>query len=96
MRVPRGEERVAVARQTAYWLLRKSGMKYETIASVMGKKDHATPIHGYNHIENILQINLDSGYAGCVRNAVKHYRSFYKRYEELNRERKVKELENAF
>tara|TARA_R110002020_G_scaffold111306_3_gene256924 strand:+ start:2393 stop:2782 length:390 start_codon:yes stop_codon:yes gene_type:complete len=96
MKVPRGQERIAMARQTAYWLLRKSGMKYESIAMLMGKKDHATPVYGCRHIESILELDVNDGYAPCIRKAFKHYKSFYRRYEEINMDRRVKELENAF
>tara|TARA_R100000655_G_scaffold75623_2_gene114504 strand:+ start:1258 stop:1644 length:387 start_codon:yes stop_codon:yes gene_type:complete len=88
--------RVGVARQTAYWILRKSGMPYTMIAETMGKKCHGSPIHGYKNIENILELDMKNGYAPCVRKALKHYKDFYKKYTKVKMKRKIEELENAF
>ena len=92
----RKPERVAIARQTAYWILRKSGMSFTDISEVMGKKCHASPIYGYKHIESILELDVKGGYAVCIRKAFKHYKDFYKKYNKVKMERKIKELENAF
>ena len=87
---------VGIARQTAYWILRKSGMPYTMIAETMGKKCHASPIYGYKSIEIILELDMKNGYAPCVRKAFKHYKDFYKKYTKVKMKRKIEELENAF
>ena len=88
--------RVGIARQTTYWILRKSGMPYTMIAETMGKKCHGSPIYGYKSIENILELDMKNGYAPCVRKAFKHYKDFHRKYTEVKMKRKIEELENAF
>jgi len=90
MKVPRGHERLTKARQTVYWLLRRTGMTYPRIGAAMGK-DHVSAIHGVKNVENILELGVKDGYSTCINNACAHFREFYgphrKREKELMKER---------
>ena len=91
MKAPRGNERVYAARHTAYWLLRESGLTYCRIGAVMSK-DHASAINGVKKVNIILELNLKTGFANCVREAAKHYREFYKRHKSKEKARMRREV----
>ena len=95
MKVPRGHERLARARQTVYWLLRKTGMTYPRIGALMGK-DHVSAMHGVKKIESIMELNMKVADSACVRRAFNHFKEFYNKYDKKQRARSVKEMENAF
>ena len=94
LKVPRGDERITMARQTVYWLLRKSGMTYYRISAAMGK-DHGAAIHGVKNIENTLELNARRGFAKCVKEAEKYYNEFYKPHRKKEKDRMRKELADA-
>ena len=94
MKVPRGHERITKARQTVYWLLRKTGMTYPRIGAAMGK-DHVSAIHGFKNIENILELGIKDGYSTCINNAFAHFKEFYGPHREKEKERMKKRMEDV-
>ncbi len=94
MKVPRGHERITKARQTVYWLLRKTGMTYPRIGATMGK-DHVSAIHGVKNIENILDLGIKDGYSVCIGNAFTHFKEFYAPHREKEKERMIERMENV-
>jgi len=47
-------------RQGTYYLLRKNfGVTYETIGAIMGRRDHATIIHGVKNFKKLLATYQD-------------------------------------
>ena len=92
----RAAERVVMARQTSYWLL-KSGsfMSYPKIAAAFGGRTHGTALHGYKKIENELELNLPKGYSQCIRDAEKYFSEFRGMHRQREVARKRKEFENV-
>ena len=92
----RAAERVVMARQTSYWLL-KSGsfMSYPRIAAALGGRTHGTALHGYRKIENELELNLPQGYSQCIRDAYGYFNEFRGMHRQREVARKRKEFENA-
>lgn len=88
-------ERVSVARHTAYWLLRNTGMSFPRVAKALKRNCHGSSMHGYKAVEDLLSLNAEGGYAPLVRKASKHYTDFLERFNKARTERKIKELENA-
>ena len=91
MKAPRGHERIYTARHTVYWLLRKSGMTYYRIGAVMDK-DHGSALNGVKQINIILELNLKTGFAECIRDAVKYYKEFYVPHKAKEKARMMKEM----
>ncbi len=87
----RGNEKIAMARMTCYWLLRKMEMmSYVRIGAAIGGKDHGCAINGFRKIESEIGLNLKRGYVPCIRDAIDYYKDFrieLKR-KELARKRK--------
>ncbi len=94
MEAPRGNERTYTARHTVYWLLRKSGMTYYRIGAMMGK-DHAAALNGVKQINIILELNLKSGFAECIRDSAKYYKEFYIPHKAKEEARMRKEMANV-
>lgn len=88
-------ERIAVARHTAYWLLRNTGMSFPRVAKALKRNCHGSSMNGYKAVEDMLSLNAEGGYAPFVREASKHYTGFLERFNKARTERKIKELENA-
>jgi|TARA_R110000824_G_scaffold16951_1_gene69499 chromosomal replication initiation ATPase DnaA len=96
IRPHRGAERITMARQTTYWLLRVGGvMSYKKIGEVLGGRDHGTTLHGYRKVENELELNLPRGYAQCILDAEKYFNEFSAHHRSKELARKSKEFENA-
>jgi len=96
IRPHRGAERITMARQTTYWLLRVGGvMSYKKIGEVLGGRDHGTTLHGYRKVENELELNLPRGYAQCILDAEKYFNEFNTHHRSKELSRKSKEFENA-
>ena len=96
IRPHRGAERITMARQTTYWLLRVKGMmSYKKIGEVLGGRDHGTTLHGYRKVENELELNLPRGYAQCILDAEKYFNEFSAHHRSKELARKSKEFENA-
>ena len=96
IRPHRGAERITMARQTTYWLLRVKGiMSYKKIGEVLGGRDHGTTLHGYKKIKNELELNLPQGYSQCIRDAYGYFNEFRGMHRQREVARKRKEFENA-
>ena len=92
----RDDERVVMARQTAYWLLKAGAfMSYPKIGAVMGNRTPGTALHGCRKIENELELDLPRGYAECIRDAEKYFSEFKGEHRRKEVIRKRKEFENA-
>ena len=92
----RDAERIVMARQTAYWLLKAGGfMSCVKIAAALGGRTHGTALHGYKRIENELELNLPRGYAPCIRDAEKYFNEFMGVHLRKEVARKRKEFENV-
>ena len=92
----RDAERIVMARQTAYWLLKAGGfMSCVKIAAALGGRTHGTALHGYKRIENELELNLPRGYAPCIRDAEKYLNEFMGVHLRKEVARKRKEFENV-
>jgi len=90
----RDAERVVMARQTAYWLLR-GFMSSTNIAAALGGRTHGTALHGYKRIENELELNLPRGYSQCIRDSEKYFNEFRSMHRQREVTRKRKEFENV-
>ena len=88
-------ERIAVARHTAYWVLRNTGMSFPRVAKALKRNCHGSSMNGYKAVEDMLSLNAEGGYASSVREASNHYTGFLERFNKARTERKIKELENA-
>jgi chromosomal replication initiation ATPase DnaA len=96
IRPHRGAERITMARQTTYWLLRVGGvMSYKKIGEVLGGRDHGTTLHGYRKVENELELNLPRGYSQCIRDAEKYFNEFRGMHRQREVVRKRREFENV-
>lgn len=87
----RGNEKIAMARMTCYWILRKfEMMSYVRIGRAVGNKDHGSAINGFRKIETEIGLNLANGYAPCIKDAITYYKDFRRelKRKELNRKRK--------
>jgi len=92
----RDAERIVIARQTAYWLLKVGGfMSCVKIAAALGGRTHGTALHGYKKIENELELNLPRGYAQCIRDSEKYFNEFMGEHLRKEVARKRKEFENV-
>ena len=92
----RDAERIVIARQTAYWLLKVGGfMSCVKIAAALGGRTHGTALHGYKKIENELELNLPRGYAQCIRDSEKYFNEFMGEHLRKEVVRKKKEFENV-
>jgi len=92
----RDAERIVMARQTAYWLLKAGGfMSCVKIAAALGGRTHGTALHGYKKIENELELNLPRGYAQCIRDSEKYFNEFMGEHLRKEVVRKKKEFENV-
>jgi len=92
----RDAERIVIARQTAYWLLKVGGfMSCVKIAAALGGRTHGTALHGYKKIQNELELNLPRGYAQCIRDSEKYFNEFMGEHLRKEVVRKKKEFENV-
>jgi len=91
----RGNEKIAMARMTCYWLLRKMEMmSYVRIGGAIGGKDHGSAINGFRRIETEIGLNLKRGYAPCIRDAIDYYKDFRRELKRKELARKRKEFSN--
>tara|TARA_R110000824_G_scaffold159805_1_gene334292 strand:+ start:426 stop:878 length:453 start_codon:yes stop_codon:yes gene_type:complete len=89
----RGNEKIAMARMTCYWLLRKMEMmSYVRIGAAIGGKDHGSAINGFRRIESEIGLNLKRGYASCIRDAIDYYKDFRRELKRKELARKRKEF----
>lgn len=89
----RGNEKIAMARMTCYWLLRKMEMmSYVRIGAAIGGKDHGSAINGFRRIETEIGLNLKRGYAPCIRDAIDYYKDFRRELKRKELARKRKEF----
>ena len=92
----RDAERIVIARQTAYWLLKVGGfMSCVKIAAALGGRTHGTALHGYKKVQNELELNLPRGYAQCIRDSEKYFNEFMGEHLRKEVARKRKEFENV-
>jgi hypothetical protein len=89
----RGNEKIAMARMTCYWLLRKMEMMpYIRIGSAIGRKDHGSAMNGVRRIDTEIGLNLKRGYICCIRAAIDYYKDFRKEFKRKELARKRKEF----
>jgi hypothetical protein len=89
----RGNEKIAMARMTCYWLLRKMEMmSYVRIGVAIGGKHHGSAINGFRRIESEIGLNLKGGYISCIRDATDYYKDFRKELKRKELARKRKEF----
>ena len=89
----RGNEKIAMARMTCYWLLRKMEMmSYVRIGAAIGGKDHGCAINGFRRIESEIGLNLKRGYISCIRDAIDYYKDFRRELKRKELARKRKEF----
>ena len=92
----RDAERVVMARQPGYWLLKSGGfMSYTKAAAAFGRIAAGTARHGYEKIENELELNLPRGYSQCIREAEEYFSEFRGEHRRKEVARKRKEFENV-
>ena len=92
----RGAERVVMARQTVYWLLKSGGfMSCIKIAAALDGRTHGAALHGYKKIENELELNLTRGYSQCIREAEEYFSEFRGGHRRKEGARKRREFENV-
>ena len=90
----RRTERIVLARQTIYWLLRKSDFTYPRI-SLAVNRDHAATIKGFKQIEGILELDLEGGYCDCIKNSFKYYKDFYREHLRKENERAKERIKDV-
>ena len=89
----RGNEKIAMARMTCYWLLRRMElMSYVRIGAAIGGKHHGSAINGFRRIESEIGLNLKGGYLPCIRDAIDYYKDFRKELKRKELARKRKEF----
>ena len=69
-------------------------MTYYRIGAVMNK-DHGSALNGVKQINIILELNLKSGFAECVRDTVKYYKEFYTPHKAKEKARMRREMADA-
>ena len=89
----RGNEKIAMARMTCYWLLRKMEMmSYVRIGAAVGGKDHGSAINGFRKIETEIELSLRGGYITCISDAIDYYTDFRKELKRKELARKREEF----
>ena len=89
----RGNEKIAMARMTCYWLLRRMEMmSYVRIGAAIGGKHHGSAINGFRRIETEIGLNLKRGYISCIRDAIDYYKDFRSELKRKELARKRKEF----
>lgn len=95
----RRHDRVAHARMTSYWLIRKGlGLSYEAIGDIFSK-DHGSIMHGCTKVEGILEHDqrntYNNNWCDNIKKSRKYFIKLHKARAEADIHRKLKEVEDV-